>query len=75
MIIDILGIENVSKGNHYFSCQYWLLLIASLLLNILTIEEIIFPFLGWHFIFYIFFFQIRKFKEGFNKFSLTDAIF
>ena len=45
MIIDILGIENVSKGNSFSElvasiASAVLPLIASLLLNILTIEEI-----------------------------------
>ena len=87
MIIDILGIENVSKGNSFSElvasiASAVLPLIASLLLNILTIEEIFwilpfFTFLG-ALAFYILYFLLpdqKKSKEGFNKFSLTDAIF
>jgi len=86
MIIDILGIENVSKGNSFSElvasiASAVLPLIASFLLNILTIEEIFwilpfFTFLG-ALAFYILYFLLpdqKKNKKGFNKFSLNDAI-
>ena len=72
MIIDILKIENVSKGNSFSElvasiASAVLPLIASLLLNILTIEEIFwilpfFTFLG-ALAFYILYFLLPNQKK------------